>query len=62
MREKESKLCFSADLENKDNLLNILENIGDKIVICKIHYDFYEDDNKELKNKLIELSINKDFL
>jgi len=62
IKKKESKLCFSADLDDKNKLLKILQDIGDKIVICKIHYDFYEDDNKELKNKLIELSIEKDFL
>ena len=60
--KKKSKLCFSADLDDKNRLIKILEDIGDKIVICKIHYDFYEDDNKDLKNKLIELSIEKDFL
>ena len=49
-------------MDDKSRLIKILENIGDKIVICKIHYDFYEDDNKELKNRLIELSIEKDFL
>tara|TARA_E500000331_G_C17234007_1_gene703937 strand:- start:686 stop:1792 length:1107 start_codon:yes stop_codon:yes gene_type:complete len=62
MIKKESRLCFSADLDDKDKLIKILQDIGDKIVICKIHYDFYEDDNKGLKNKLIELSIEKDFL
>ncbi len=59
---KESRLCFSADLDDKEKLIHILQEIGEKIVICKIHYDFYEDDNKELKNKLIELSVEKDFL
>ena len=62
MRKKESKLCFSADLDDKDKLIKILSDIGDKIVICKIHYDFYEDIGYELKNKLIELSIEKNFL
>ena len=62
MNKKKSRLCFSADLDDKEKLIKILEDIGDKIVICKIHYDFYEDDNKYLKNKLIELSIKKDFL
>ena len=55
-------MCFSADLDDKDKLIKILNDIGDKIVICKIHYDFYEDKNYELKDKLIELSIEKDFL
>ena len=62
MKKKESKLCFSADLDDKDKLVKILNDIGDKIVICKIHYDFYEDIGYELKNKLIELSIEKNFL
>jgi uridine monophosphate synthetase len=62
IEKKKSKLCFSADLDNKRQLIDILQSIGDKIVICKIHYDFYEDENQELKTKLIELSIEKDFL
>jgi uridine monophosphate synthetase len=60
--KKKSRLCFSADLDDKTKLIKILEEIGDKIVICKIHYDFYQDDNSELKNKLIDLSIEKNFL
>ena len=36
---KNSKLCFSADLDDKNKLIKILNDIGDKIVICKIHYD-----------------------
>ena len=59
---KQSKLCFSADLDDKELLIRILEDIGEYIVICKIHYDFYEDNNYELKNKLIDLSIKHDFL
>ena len=60
--KKNSRLCFSADVDDKNKLINILRDIGDKIVICKIHYDIYEDENQELKTKLIELSIEKDFL
>ena len=60
--KKNSRLCFSADLDDKNKLIQILQDIGDKIVICKIHYDFYEDENQELKTKLIELSIEKNFL
>ena len=62
IKKKESRLCFSGDLDSKDELVNILEKIGDKIVICKIHYDFYEDNDGSLKNKLIELSIKHEFL
>lgn len=59
---KKSRLCFSADLDRKEDLLEILNNIGQYIVICKVHYDFYDDFDNELKNKLIDLSIKHDFL
>ena len=36
MIKKESRLCFSADLDDKSRLIKILEDIGDKIVICKM--------------------------
>ena len=62
VKKKKSTLCFSADLDDKNKLIEILSNIGDKIVICKIHYDIYEDNDYTLKEKLIELSIEKDFL
>ena len=59
---KNSRLCFSADLDDKDYLVKMLDNIGQYIVICKIHYDFYNDESGDLKKKLIELSIKHDFL
>ena len=62
IKKKESRLCFSGDVDSKDELVSILEKIGDKIVICKIHYDFYEDNDGSLKRKLIELSIKHAFL
>ena len=62
MVKKNSKLCFSADLDDKNKLIKILNDIGDKIVICKIHYDFYDDYDQKLKNDLINLSIEKEFL
>lgn len=62
IKQKNSRLCFSGDVDDKNELISILEKIGDKIVICKIHYDFYEDKDDSLKNKLIELSIKHEFL
>lgn len=59
---KKSRLCFSADLDNKNDLIEMLNNIGKNIVICKIHYDFYNDEDESLKKNLIELSIKYDFL
>ena len=62
IRYKKSRLCFSADVDNKDYLIEILNNIGSEIVICKIHYDFYNDKDESLKKMLIDLSIKHDFL
>ena len=61
MKEKNSRLCFSADLDDCDKLLKMLDDVGKYIVICKIHYDFYND-NDDFKIQLIELSIKHNFL
>jgi uridine monophosphate synthetase len=63
-QEKNSKLCFSADIENPTKLLNILDKIGDKIVICKIHYDIINilSHQGDFIEDLIDLSIKHNFL
>ena len=62
-KEKKSDLCFSADLSDYDKLWNILEEIGSKIVCCKIHFDIIEESYREIfKKKIIESSINHNFL
>lgn len=60
MKEKKSRLCFSADLNDED-LIKLVDLIGEKMVICKIHYDTLKDKNS-IKNSLIELSIKHNFL
>jgi uridine monophosphate synthetase len=62
--KKKSCLCFSADLvSDLPKLWSIIEEIGDYMVICKIHYDtVHETQKAEFKTKLIELSIRYDFL
>lgn len=56
-------LCLAADINDPNKLLDLLNNVGDKIGICKIHYDCIDihlcDD---FINKLISLSIKHDFL
>lgn len=65
-REKKSKLCFSADIEDPEKLLTILDNIGKYIVICKIHYDIIDTEklstDLNFQEELIKLSIKHDFL
>jgi len=59
--EKKSNLCFSADLEEGDKIIEILDKIGKYIVVCKIHYDIIKDKNNFIE-KLINASIRHNFL
>ena len=59
--QKKSNLCFSADLEEGDKIIEILDKIGKYIVVCKIHYDIIKDNNNFIK-KLIDASIRHNFL
>ena len=62
-KEKKSDLCFSADLSDYSRLWKILEEIGNKIVCCKIHFDIVEDHYREtFRESVIELSIKHNFL
>ena len=61
---KNSRLCFSADIENPVKLLNLLNLIGKYIVICKIHFDIIKikDYKGDFQDDLIKSSIDNDFL
>jgi uridine monophosphate synthetase len=61
---KNSKLCFSADIEDPIKLLDILNKIGRYIVICKIHYDIInlKDYSGNFISDLVDCSIKNDFL
>lgn len=62
--KKKSKLCFSADIEDPNILLEKLDKIGPYIVACKIHYDIinFKDLLLFFKDEIIKLSIKHDFL
>lgn len=61
--KKKTKLCFSADLTDLPKLWSILDQIGEHLVICKIHYDIIPEHQKEeFKTKLLEYSLKFDFL
>ena len=60
---KQSQLCFSADLSDYPRLWSIIEQIGKRMVICKIHFDTVDHLYKEtFKYKMIEYSLKYDFL
>ena len=65
IEKKQSRLCFSADIENPNLIIQILNKIGQDIVICKIHSDIVDYSTLpfcDFKNNLIELSNKYNFL
>ena len=65
IKQKKSKICLAADVDNLSQLFKLIEEIGDKICILKIHYDiitdFFYDYNNTCK-KLIEYKQKYNFL
>lgn len=75
-REKRSNLCFAADIQDPTKLCEMIDKIGSKIVICKIHSDIIKSYKHadiikmnagngsfdHFKNNLIDLSIKHNFL
>ena len=55
-KRKNSRLCFSADVQNSEKTIQILEEIGKHICVCKIHYDIFNDNDETIKNGLIRAS------
>lgn len=61
IEKKNCRLCFSGDIEDKKDLIQTLREVGQYIVICKIHYDIYDDD-VDFVRELIQVSIEHDFM
>ena len=60
-KKKKSNLIFSADLVNYNDIITILDNIGQYIVACKIHSDIIKN-IEDFIPILIKLSIKYEFL
>ena len=60
--EKKTNLCYSADINNKFKLIDLVEKIGDHICVLKIHCDIIEEFDHDFSNKLIQLSKLLNFL
>lgn len=60
---KQSKICFSADMDDIEQLTIMLNEIGPKLVICKIHFDAIPTADREtFQNMITQASIRHDFL
>ncbi|KAG8857140.1 orotidine 5'-phosphate decarboxylase [Serendipita sp. 405] len=62
MDRKQSNLCLSIDVTKKENLLKIVDAVGDALCLVKTHIDIVEDFDQDLIEKLQELSEKHDFL
>ena len=43
MNDKNTKVCLAADLDNMSSVFSLIEEVGDKICILKLHYDIIHD-------------------
>ena len=60
---KKSKLCFSADSDDMETTVKILDDIGPQLVICKIHLDTIPtEQRRSFQEHIIQASIKHDFL
>ncbi len=62
MLAKKSNLCVAADLTSLDDVINLAENIGPKIVVLKIHVDILEDFTLDKIDELKEVAKAHEFL
>lgn len=46
--KKNSKICLAADVDSLEELYKLIENLGSKISVLKIHYDIISDFTKDL--------------
>lgn len=61
-KKKKSNLIFSGDINSSKKLLNLLEEIGEHIVILKTHIDIIQDFSFDLIKKIKFLAKEKEFL
>lgn len=61
METKKTNLCLSADLRNKNDIIDLVNNIGEHICVLKLHCDIIEDFDEEFVQKLIKLAESKQF-
>lgn len=59
---KQTNLCVSVDVTNKQDLLDVCDAVGPNVCLVKTHIDIVEDFDMDLVDKLTELSIKHDFL
>tara|TARA_A100000164_G_C21893497_1_gene766673 strand:+ start:1070 stop:1759 length:690 start_codon:yes stop_codon:yes gene_type:complete len=59
IKDKKSNICLAADVDSVIKLFKVIEELGDKICILKIHYDIIEDFHDNLDNTIERLNSYK---
>ncbi len=62
MAEKESNLSVAADLSDPNELVKLVENVGDEICLLKTHIDIVTDFTPELIDTLVDLKEKHKFM
>lgn len=62
MERKETNLCVSVDVTKKQDLLDVVDAVGQDVALIKTHMDIVEDFDMDLIDQLTSLSEKHDFL
>lgn len=62
MAEKQTNLCVSLDVTNKNVLLEMTDLLGSEICVLKTHIDIIEDFDRDLTDQLQRLAKKHQFL
>ena len=62
MKEKKSNLVLSLDVTTQKEFFNMLDKVGDEIVMLKTHVDIIDDYDEEFVPKLQEYAKRQNFL
>jgi len=62
MKEKKSNLVLSLDVTSQKEFFNMLDEVGDEIVMLKTHVDIIDDYNENFVPKLQEYAKRQNFL
>ena len=62
MNEKKSNLVLSLDVTTQDEFFDMLDKVGDQIVMLKTHVDIIDDYNEKFVPKLQEYAKQQNFL
>ncbi len=62
MAEKQTNLAIAADVTDPNELISIVQAVGDEICVLKTHIDVVTDFSKELIDELVSLKEKHNFL